>query len=122
MEINELKKKSCELRKSALKAIAHAGSGHPGGSMSVMDILTVLYYRELRNIDPADPHRVDRDRMVLSKGHANPALWAAACRAIRTVPRPRAWMPAAVRWDRAPLWLSVSRWARRLPAWIQRSI
>ena len=76
MEINELKKKSCELRKSALKAIAHAGSGHPGGSMSVMDILTVLYYRELRNIDPADPHRVDRDRMVLSKGHANPALYA----------------------------------------------
>ncbi len=76
MEINELKKKSCELRKSALKAIAHAGSGHPGGSMSVMDILTVLYYRELRNIDPADPHRADRDRMVLSKGHANPALYA----------------------------------------------
>ena len=76
MEINEMKKKSCELSKAALKAVAHAGSGHPGGSMSVMDILTVLYYRELRNIDPANPHRMDRDRMVLSKGHANPALYA----------------------------------------------
>lgn len=76
MEINELKKKSCEIRKSALKMIRHAGSGHPGGSMSVADILTVLYYRQLKNIDPADPHRMDRDRMILSKGHANPALYA----------------------------------------------
>ena len=76
MEINELKKKSCEIRKSALKMIRHAGSGHPGGSMSVVDILTALYYRQLKNIDPADPHRLDRDRVVLSKGHANPALYA----------------------------------------------
>lgn len=76
MEINELKKKSCEIRKSALKMIRHAGSGHPGGSMSVADILTVLYYRQLKNINPADPHRMDRDRMILSKGHANPALYA----------------------------------------------
>ena len=76
MEIRELKKKSCELRKDVVRMIARAGSGHPGGSLSVIDILTVLYYHEMKNIDPSDPHRVDRDRMILSKGHANPALYA----------------------------------------------
>ena len=76
MEINELKKKGCEIRKTALKMITRAGSGHPGGSMSVVDMLTVLYYRQLKNIDPADPQRIDRDRVVLSKGHSNPALYA----------------------------------------------
>ena len=75
-EIVELRKKSCALRRNALKMIAHAGSGHPGGSLSVMDILIALYYHELRNVDPADPRRIDRDRVVLSKGHAAPALYA----------------------------------------------
>ena len=76
MEINELKKKSCQIRKSILKMLWKAGSGHPGGSISVADILTVVYYEKLRNVDPADPRRMDRDRVVLSKGHAVPALYA----------------------------------------------
>ena len=76
MKINELKKKSCEIRKSVLKMLWKAGSGHPGGSLSVVDILVALYYGRLRNIDPSDPARMDRDRVVLSKGHAVPALYA----------------------------------------------
>lgn len=76
MEIIDLKKKSRELRKDTLKMLAEAGSGHPGGSLSAMDILVVLYYREMRGLDPENPNAPERDRFVLSKGHACPALYA----------------------------------------------
>jgi transketolase len=56
--------------------IATAGSGHPGGSLSAADIVTALYFRVLRH-DPSNPHWPDRDRFILSKGHAAPILYAA---------------------------------------------
>ncbi len=59
----------------AVEAVYTAASGHPGGSLSCMDILTALYFNEM-NIDPKNPRREDRDRFVLSKGHCSPALYA----------------------------------------------
>ncbi len=64
------------IRMGALTGIYHAKSGHPGGSLSVADILAVLYGREMR-YDPQRPDWEDRDRFVLSKGHCAPALYAA---------------------------------------------
>ncbi len=73
---NELAKIANELRKGVIEGVYHAESGHPGGSLSIADILTYLYFEEM-NVDPADPKKADRDRFVLSKGHAAPALYAA---------------------------------------------
>ncbi len=58
-----------------IKAVNNAGSGHPGGSLSAADILTTLYFR-IMNVDPKDPQKPDRDKFVLSKGHAAPLLYA----------------------------------------------
>ena len=65
-----------KIRKDALTAIYSAKSGHPGGSLSISDLLALLYF-EVMNIDPADPKKADRDRLVLSKGHTAPALYSA---------------------------------------------
>lgn len=65
-----------EMRKLIVASLYHAKSGHPGGSLSCTDILAVLYNEEM-NIDPKNPQKADRDRFVLSKGHAAPALYAA---------------------------------------------
>lgn len=70
-----LNEKSKELRKNILTMIYEAQSGHPGGSLSAADIVTALYYDEL-NIDPNNPKMPDRDRVVLSKGHSCPVLYA----------------------------------------------
>ncbi|TDP54552.1 transketolase [Aminicella lysinilytica] len=64
------------IKVDVIKAIYNAGSGHPGGSLSVTDIITALYFGEM-NIDPHRPQMKDRDRFVLSKGHAVPAQYAA---------------------------------------------
>lgn len=72
----ELAEKARRIRINALKAIHAAKSGHPGGSFSSADILATLYFGEL-NIDPKNPKMADRDKFVLSKGHAVPALYAA---------------------------------------------
>ena len=61
-------------RKHALTGIYNAQSGHPGGSLSIADILAVLYF-EVMNVDPKNPKMPDRDRFVLSKGHCAPALY-----------------------------------------------
>ena len=74
MNIEELTKKTVEIRKGIIEAVYHAQSGHPGGSLSIADILTVLYFNEM-NIKPEDPNWEDRDRLVLSKGHCSPALY-----------------------------------------------
>ena len=76
MEIYELEKIAREVRRTILEEVHAAGSGHPGGSLSAADIMTALYF-EVMNIDPADPGKEDRDKFVLSKGHAAPVLYAA---------------------------------------------
>ncbi|GAB1475953.1 transketolase [Bacillota bacterium] len=69
-----LKKAADKIRINIIRAVYSAGSGHPGGSLSAADILTVLYFNEM-NIDPANPKMEGRDRFVLSKGHATPAIY-----------------------------------------------
>lgn len=76
MENRDLELISKEIRKDIIEMIYHAKSGHPGGSLSIADIVTVLYFDEM-NIDVNDPKMENRDRLVLSKGHAVPALYAA---------------------------------------------
>ena len=71
----ELKKKAIEVRKDILKMLTLAGSGHTGGSLSLVEILISLYYYKLR-CDPGDPKGRERDRLLLSKGHGCPALYA----------------------------------------------
>lgn len=75
MQNHELEVISKEIRKKIVEMIYHAKSGHPGGSLSIADILTVLYFEEM-NIDVNDVKMPNRDRFVLSKGHAAPALYA----------------------------------------------
>lgn len=70
----QLKIRACKARMGIIEGIFNAKSGHPGGSLSCVDILTYLYFDHM-NIDPQDPKNEDRDRFVLSKGHAAPALY-----------------------------------------------
>ena len=74
-EAKKLQRIAQNIRLSVVKSITAAGSGHPGGSLSVADILTTLYFKVMR-IDSKDPTWPDRDRFVMSKGHAAPALYA----------------------------------------------
>lgn len=74
MENSELKRLANEVRKNILTSTFYAKSGHPGGSLSAADILTFLYFEEMQ-IDPKAPARENRDRFVLSKGHAAPGLY-----------------------------------------------
>ena len=71
-----LEKTAYKIRRHALEAVYSASSGHPGGSLSIADILSVLYFDEMR-IDPNNPKDENRDRFVLSKGHCAPALYGA---------------------------------------------
>ena len=70
----ELKKKANDVRIGIVTAVHAAKAGHPGGSLSIADVMTYLYFEEM-NIDPANPKMEDRDRFVLSKGHVAPALY-----------------------------------------------
>jgi len=72
----ELKEMAKKLRRHVITMTATAGSGHPGGSLSAADIITVLYFKVLR-YNPKNPQWSDRDRFILSKGHAAPILYAA---------------------------------------------
>ena len=74
-DINELKKISNSIRKNIIEEVYSAASGHPGGALSIADILTVLYFNQM-NINPEKPDDENRDRFVLSKGHASAALYA----------------------------------------------
>jgi transketolase len=76
----DLQKMARKLRRHVITMIATAGSGHPGGSLSAADIITALYFKALR-YRPEDPHWPDRDRFILSKGHAAPILYAALAEA-----------------------------------------
>lgn len=72
----QLKKTATQIRKGVITAVASAGSGHPGGSLSISDILAYLYFKEMK-IDPKNPKDPERDRFVLSKGHCTPGLYSA---------------------------------------------
>lgn len=73
-EVRELKRKARELRVMTLDAFGRLGVGHVGGALSVIEVLTILYYRHMK-IDPSAPKMFGRDKLVLSKGHAGPALY-----------------------------------------------
>jgi transketolase len=74
-ETRELQRIAQRIRLGIVKSVAAAASGHPGGSLSVADIMATLYFKEMR-IDSKNPTWPDRDRFVMSKGHAAPALYA----------------------------------------------
>jgi transketolase len=76
MDIKFLEEAAKNIRISVIKAIHAAGSGHPGGSLSAADIVATLYFDEM-NIDPKNPKKADRDKFILSKGHAGPVQYAA---------------------------------------------
>jgi len=75
-DVNELQIYANEIRKGIIEATYSAQSGHPGGSLSIAEILAVLYFNQM-NIDPKSPKAKGRDRVVLSKGHTSPALYSA---------------------------------------------
>ena len=72
----ELEVLATKVRMGVIEATYNAKSGHPGGSLSIADTLTYLYFRRM-NVDPKNPKKADRDRLVLSKGHTSPALYSA---------------------------------------------
>ncbi len=73
-DITELENKSRQIRRGIIEAVYNAKSGHPGGSLSIADVMTVLYFNEM-NIDEKNPKWEERDRLVLSKGHCSPVLY-----------------------------------------------
>ena len=80
MDLNwDLKEVSKDIRCDVLSSIAHVGVGHLGGSLSIVDVLTVLYFEAMK-VDPQDPRMPGRDRFVCSKGHAGPAVYATLSR------------------------------------------
>ena len=92
MDVNtrkELQRIATKIRLAIIEGTYHAGSGHPGGSLSIAEELAYLYWKEMR-VDPAAPKMPTRDRFVLSKGHAAPALYGAL--ALRGY-FPEAWIP-----------------------------
>ena len=76
MDYKQLEEMAKKIRIDVIKELFAAGSGHPGGSLSAADIVTALYFSEM-NIDPEDPDKKDRDKLILSKGHAAPVQYAA---------------------------------------------
>ncbi len=66
---------ACKVRMGIIEGVYNAKSGHPGGSLSIADVMTYLYFEKM-NVDPKDPKKADRDRFVLSKGHTAPCLYA----------------------------------------------
>lgn len=75
-EISELESRANNIRKHIVRMIANAGAGHPGGSLSIVEVIVCLYFKLMR-IDPSNPRWPERDRFVLSKGHSAPAIYAA---------------------------------------------
>lgn len=81
MDQIQLKKIANQIRQDVIKMITEAGSGHPGGSLSVVEMLVSLYFGGILKYDPQNPHWEERDRFILSKAHAAPALYAVLSRA-----------------------------------------
>ncbi|MCH8086549.1 MAG: transketolase [Chloroflexi bacterium] len=74
LSLQEMEARARVIRRHIVEMTAAAGSGHPGGSLSAVEVLTALYFRVLRH-NPSDPHWLDRDRFILSKGHCVPVLY-----------------------------------------------
>ncbi len=74
MDVDLLKHNAAMIRLGIIESVHAAGAGHPGGSLSIADIMSYLYFHKM-NVDPANPHDGERDRFVLSKGHAAPVLY-----------------------------------------------
>jgi transketolase len=74
-EIDALKEKAREIRKLTIREIGTLGTGHIGGAMSIVELLTLLYFKKM-HIDPNEPRKRDRDQLVVSKGHSGPAVYA----------------------------------------------
>ncbi len=72
--MKQYREKAREIRKLTIDSIGYLGVGHVGGSMSVVEVLTLLYYKHM-NVDPDNPRKRDRDQLVMSKGHAGPTLY-----------------------------------------------
>jgi transketolase len=77
-ELKRLETAAREIRKKTIDMIGFLGVGHIGGALSIADLLAVLYFKEMK-VDPLQPRMAERDRLVLSKGHAGPALYSALC-------------------------------------------
>ncbi|HVL33294.1 MAG TPA: transketolase [Actinomycetota bacterium] len=80
-DIDQLKTISTELRVDIIRMLVEAGSGHPGGSLSAIDMLVCLYFGDVLRYKPEQPDWPDRDRFILSKGHCTPALYSTLARA-----------------------------------------
>lgn len=78
LSTEQLERVATKIRRMIIEMIAARGSGHTGSSLSCVDILTVLYFR-IMNVDPGNPEWPERDRFIISKGHAAPALYATLC-------------------------------------------
>jgi transketolase len=78
-EIRKLEELALTIRRDVVTMIHKAGDGHPGPSLSIADIVTALYFK-IMNVDPKNPRKSDRDRLILSKGHACPTVYAALAR------------------------------------------
>src|ERR687886_1693361 len=76
VDLNPLRDRAQALRKDILRMTTEAGSGHPSSSLSAVEIVTALYFGGFLRCDPKNPHWPDRDRFILSKGHAAPILYA----------------------------------------------
>ena len=74
MDLQALNSQCKVIRRDIISMLAEAGSGHPGGSLSAVEIIEALYGYKM-NVDPRNPQMPDRDRFVLSKGHAAPTLF-----------------------------------------------
>ena len=72
-DVKELEKMAKQIRRGIIEEVYSAQSGHPGGSLSIADVFTVLYFNEM-NINPENPKWEDKDRFVLSKSHCSPVL------------------------------------------------
>ena len=75
LDISELEAMALRCRRNIVKMVYNAGAGHPGGSLSAIDMLVGLYGHRLR-VDTASPKSADRDRFIMSKGHASPGVYA----------------------------------------------
>ena len=79
-----LKKHACHIRMGVIEGTHSAKCGHPGGSLDIAEVLSYLYFVDM-NVDPENPKAPDRDRLVLSKGHAAPGLYAALAERAKTI-------------------------------------